>query len=88
MAWKGRTDIGCSENPGVFDTGNGALRYHEINEDHPLVERVRVEYYARGRGQDSTMYSPLVGRHVQSARQPPNEFPTVAAAEAAARESG
>jgi len=82
MAWKGRTDIGCSENPGVFDTGNGALRYHEINEDHPLVERVRVEYYARGRGQDSTMYSPLVGRHEAQS------YPTVAAAEAAARESG
>lgn len=51
-----RVDYGCHENPGVFDTGNGALRFIDENRDYPGIERVTVEPYAAGRGNGCVYY--------------------------------
>lgn len=46
---------GLPENPGVFDTGNGALRTIERCADFPGVERVTVKSYC-GRTDDDCVY--------------------------------
>ncbi len=48
---------GCRENPGVWDTGNGAIKRVEENPAYPGIERVTVSAYARGREyQDGRWY--------------------------------
>lgn len=47
---------GCSENPGVWDSGNGACIYVDVRSDGMVRRRCR--YYAAGRGPDWTCYWP------------------------------
>lgn len=76
--WKRQTSVGCSENPGVMDTGRGSLCYYEYSDEHPLIERIREVYYAQGRGPGGVVYRPLAGPNTGCT------YPTVVAAEAAA----
>lgn len=55
MAWK-RVNYGNRENPGCYDTGNGAIAYIDENPKYPDVERVRIVPYAKGRGGPETYY--------------------------------
>lgn len=43
---------GSRENPGYFDTGNGAIASVTENMTYPGLERVKISYYAKGRGPD------------------------------------
>jgi hypothetical protein len=52
---------GCRENPGVWDTGNGALRMVDECAAYPGIERVTVSSYC-GRTYDDTRYYRLAGR--------------------------
>ncbi len=47
---------GARENPGCYDTGNGAIAYIAENPAYPGIERVRVVPYAKGRGGAHTYY--------------------------------
>ncbi len=52
-----------------YDTGNGALAYIEKNAAYPGIERVRIIYYATGRGPDYTYYrwaAAGAGAHVRA----------------------
>jgi hypothetical protein len=55
MAWKS-VSYGARENPGCYDTGNGALAYITESADYPGIERVKIVPYARGRGIGETYY--------------------------------
>jgi hypothetical protein len=55
MAWKS-VSYGARENPGCYDTGNGALAYISENTAYPGIERVKIVPYARGRGTGDTYY--------------------------------
>jgi hypothetical protein len=62
---------GCRENPGVWDTGNGAMRYVEENPAYPGVERVTVRSYC-GRTCDNARYYRLAddtGQTFESLRE-------------------
>ena len=52
------TTVSCGvrENPGCYDTGNGALAYITESADYPGVERVKIVPYAKGRGPGHTYY--------------------------------
>jgi hypothetical protein len=54
VAWR-RVDYGNKENPGVWDTGNGALRYVHECDAYPGIERVTIETYC-GRTSDNKRY--------------------------------
>lgn len=51
-----RVSYGARENPGCFDTGNGAIAVIAENPAYPGLERVSVSYYAKGRGPDYVYY--------------------------------
>ena len=51
--------IGMTENPGVFDNGNGAMMYVERNDAHSGIERVTVRSYC-GRGHDNRRFYRLL----------------------------
>lgn len=70
---------GDSRNPGVWDTGNGAIRTVEENRDYPGIERVTVASYC-GRTYDNRRYYRLADRLGES-------FDTVGQAEKARRDS-
>jgi hypothetical protein len=50
------SQCGCTENPGVFDQGNGSLAYYSECV-HCGLRRKKVKFYATGRGSDYTVYS-------------------------------
>lgn len=47
--------IGCKENPGYQDTGNGAIAMYEVHPEFPGVRRVTVKSYC-GRNHDNCVY--------------------------------
>lgn len=47
MRWERDRSIGNRENPGIQDTGNGALAVYETAPDCPGIQRVTVRPYAR-----------------------------------------
>jgi hypothetical protein len=53
--WK-TVPYGCCENPGCYDIGNGSLAFITENAAYPGIERVKVSFYAKGRGRDHTYY--------------------------------
>ncbi len=59
MKWVRRQDIGCKENPGTFDTGNGAMMFVDVNPKYPGVQRVSVESYC-GRDNDDKVYYEVI----------------------------
>lgn len=54
--WTRNEKIGNRENPGVQDTGNGALATYEISAAYPGVQRVTVRSYCGRRGDDRRYY--------------------------------
>lgn len=67
---------GCRENPGIFDTGNGAIRSIEESPAYPGIERVTVSSYC-GRDYDN-------GRWYRPTKTE-QSFATIAEARKAAR---
>jgi hypothetical protein len=59
--WTRNTTIGNATNPGVQDTGTGALAIYEINSAYPGVQRITVRPYA-GRGATTRYYVDGQGR--------------------------
>ena len=57
--WTKDQSVGCKENPGVEDTGNGAMRYHYVNPAFPGVQYVVKESYC-GRDSDNEKYFLIV----------------------------
>jgi hypothetical protein len=53
---------GAQDNPGVFDTGNGALMFIERNEAFPGLERVEIRSYC-GRPNDNRLFYRLASDH-------------------------
>lgn len=51
-----RVEYGHTANPGVYDTGNGALMIIEECRSYPGVERCTVTSYCGRDGQDTTYY--------------------------------
>lgn len=74
--WTLDTTIGNTENPGVQDTGNGALATYEVSRDYPGIRRVTVRSYC-GRRSDDRRYYSLIATSAQHA--------TLAAAKRAAK---
>ena len=54
--WERDTTCGMEENPGVFDTGNGALKYYDVNPNYPGIVRVTVESYCGRTDEDDRWY--------------------------------
>ena len=48
-------DCGCRENPGQYDTGNGAIATVEQCDAFPNIQRVTVQSYC-GRSSDNRRY--------------------------------
>ncbi|MGD9975209.1 MAG: hypothetical protein AB7S77_19270 [Desulfatirhabdiaceae bacterium] len=59
MKWVRRQDIGCKENPGTFDTGNGAMMFVDVNQKYPKIQRVSVESYC-GREYENKVYYQII----------------------------
>lgn len=55
MAWK-PVNYGDDRNPGVWDTGNGSLRYVADNADYPGIERVTIRSYCGRNAEDCRFY--------------------------------
>lgn len=55
IEWKRDEKTGCTENPGVVDTGNGALKTIEVSDQAPGILRITVESYC-GRSSDNERY--------------------------------
>jgi hypothetical protein len=70
-----RVSYGMRENPGVWDTGNGALRYVDEHAAYPGIERVTVRSYC-GRDSDN-------GRYYRLADDADQTFDTLAQARTA-----
>jgi len=51
-----RVSYGNKENPGCYDTGNGALAIITENAAYPGLERVTITPYAKGRGPGYAYY--------------------------------
>lgn len=51
-----RVSYGARENPGCFDTGNGAIAVITESPRYPGLERVTITYYAKGRGPNYVYY--------------------------------
>ncbi len=68
--WTRKQDSGCSENPGTFDTGNGALKFVDVNPKYPGVLRITIESYC-GRDSDNMLYYSLIdgGGYFETAAQ-------------------
>lgn len=51
-----RVTYGHDQNPGCYDTGNGAIAVIDENARYPGLERVTLTPYAKGRGGKSVYY--------------------------------
>lgn len=59
--WK-PAPYGMADNPGVYDTGNGAIKTIEESPSHPGVERITIKSYC-GRDSDNCQYFRLEKDH-------------------------